>query len=171
MHGRALGLAVFAIAACSSPFRTTIALDRDELQSRIEPSFPIEQELSLLHVALEHPRVVLEEHRDRIGIDLDVRAGLGVFEKTGRIGVTGRLTYDPDVATVYLVDPEIAQLEIPGLDEERTGKVKEVIARALSTGLARIPIHTLEGPAEVKVRPLLRSVTVQGGRVLVELGV
>lgn len=159
---------LIAASACSAPFRATIELSEAELQSRLDQRFPIEKSAVVAKVALDHPRVVLDAASDRIGIECEAHA-IAVFagEHHGKVAVNGRLEYDRETSTVYLVDPEIVRMEFPDLPQEHLPMIRDAASIALKTKLARIPLHQLDGVPE---RALVQSVDVKEGRVIVELG-
>jgi len=159
---------LLTVSACAAPFRTTIELSEAELQSRLDQRFPIEKSAIVAKVALDHPHVLLDATSDRIGIECEAHAiAVLAGEHHGKVGVSGRLEYDRETSTVYLVDPEIVRAEFPDLPQEHLPMIRDAASIALKTNLARIPLHHLDGVPE---RALVQSVDVKEGRVIVELG-
>jgi hypothetical protein len=166
---RAVVFTLLSLAsACSAPGRLRIAIGPDELQRNVEKSFPIARELSIATLELTGPEILLAEGADKLGLRARVRVTVALLAVDGMVAACGKLRYQPEEAAFYLDDPEVTELEVPGLPAEHKPDVLAAINLALGAVLARVPVHRLEGGA---AKRFLRSMRVEDGRVVVELGI
>lgn len=173
-RGAALAALVLALAglssACSAPFRTVITLKRQDLQRRIEPKFPVQQDAGVGRVVLYDPVVLLHPGEDRVGLNLSVRVEVLGLEHTGRAEVKGELQYQSPDGQIYLVRPEITALRVDGLPADLLSPITSTATSLLREQLPKIPVHRLKSAKEQAAKPFVKSVRVRDGAVRVELG-
>jgi len=162
---RTIILAVLCSTGCASVLPSRVVLTRDDMQQKIEEKFPIKKENVVATIALEHPRVSLD---DRIGIAVDLRARLAILQIAGTAAITGRLEYEKESGTFFVTDCKLESIDAPLLRPEDLDAARQIIDPVLA--LTRIPIHELSGPKESLVRAYIKSVNVSGGQVIIELG-
>ena len=161
---------LLTLSACAAPFRTVIVLTQSEIQEKAEKKFPVEERALIAKVRLEDPKVLLEEGSDRLGLELTARVILGPIEYPGRIGVDGRLHYDPKRGEFFLVDATVTRVNIPALEETYADQVREAASVALKGVLPNVPIYSLDSPREKSAKMFIQSVRVKNGKVMVEMG-
>jgi hypothetical protein len=144
----ALLLAAAALAGCGYAAlmaRGHLDIEAAELQARIDKRFPLRQcKLVVACLELAHPSVVLQEGDDRLGLLADITVTVGNRERTGRIGLAARPRYAPETGQLFLDDPEITTLALPGFPEELAGLVKARGADAARQALQQQPVYTLD---------------------------
>jgi hypothetical protein len=150
----------------------TLIIERDEIQRRVETKFPIEKQVLVARVVLEHPQVILREGSDRIGLELRVRAQAPLVPAYGgTVAVTGKLAYRREDAAFTLREPAIERLELEGLRPEHAEVVRRPVEAAVQAALETVPVYRLEGKnlKEIGARHLLDSVVVRDGKLHVTL--
>jgi hypothetical protein len=144
--GRVLGAAALAwLAGCASfagPRDYEIPLAR--LQRNIEQRFPIEQRaLAIFELRLQQPRLATLPN-DRIALSAALSVGSPLMRRqySGSLSLSGRLSIDQGRHAVVLVDAQVDQFRLDGLDEVTQRQVAAA-ASLLADSLARdTPIHT-----------------------------
>ena len=156
------------------------SLSPEELQLRAEERFPIEEETSIAALILSRPEMVLVEGADRLGLTMLLRVRLpslqlgeeGLLNRvvTGRATVEAGLRYQPEQRAVFLGDPRLEELDVPGLAGEQVPAIKGLVERSLRSRFDGTPLHTLPDHLEGEAGGMfLKSVRVTGGQLVVEL--
>lgn len=162
------------VAACDTTDPTiTIRLDQADLQTRMERAFPYDTTRARTRVVLENPEVLLEAGGDRIGLALDIRVDPPLMDEVAsRATVTGAVRYERDETSLYLDDPRITELQIGELQPQNTERVRDAAEPVVRGALRFFPIYRLERRTlrELAAEHVLRSLTVEDGYLLVELG-
>jgi hypothetical protein len=151
-----------------------IDITQAQIQSQLDPQFPIERNFLLLQLTLADPRVALRAGTDRIQLGMNVRVGIpSQPEQRGSAEVSGGLSYDPQTARLYLVDARIESLEVPGLSDRYRARVQEFAGVLIPEVMNRMPLYTLDqtDPRQALARRLVQSVQIVNGRVRIVLGV
>ena len=165
MMGLALQLAL------AKDMNLIVTLDRADLQRRIDRLFPIHRENELLSVRLYHPRVILTEHSDRIGLRMQVDAAAAQFSVSGRARVDGVLRFANGSGEFYLDDASVEELEIDGVPSLYVDQIRQLADGVVRDLLQDRPIYTLGQSGEPKrlMGSDIKSVTVRDGKLIVEL--
>ncbi len=152
----------------------TIQLSREELQRRLDTSFPVDKQLPFTRIVLEHPRVVLTNGSDRIGVGLDVRADIPfVGSRSGSLTASGELDYRREQKAFFLRNAKLDQLAIQGLGPDQVGLLKSPLETLLAGALTAFPLYEFKSRnvGEVTAEHVLQRVYVKNGAVYAELAV
>jgi len=151
-----------------------ITLDRTDLQRRVERMFPITREGELVTVQLQHPRVILTEGSDRIGLRLQIHAiAAQQFSVSGLARVDGVLRFANDTGEFYLDDASVEELQIDNVEPLYLDRIRQIADGVVRDLLQDQPIYTLGQMGEAKriMGSEIKSVTVHNGKLLVELAI
>jgi hypothetical protein len=162
------------VAGCPARSGTlTVRVSRDEIQRRLDRAFPVNQEFLLTRVVLEHPRVILTNGSDRIGVGLDVRVEIPILgPRSGSVTVSGGIDYRREQKAFFLLDPKLEQVNVEGLTAEQLGLVKGPLESVARGALTVLPIYELKqrNLGESVAERVLRKVWIKDGSVYAELG-
>jgi len=161
---------IISVGLSALTFTKIITLN--ELQERIEVSFPLSQKNFLFNTTLSNPKIVLNKGVNRMGIDVDLALFSG--EKPisqGSVFISGQIDYRPLGGEFYLKDTHIDNLNLQGISKERVKQVElmlEIIARGL---LSKIPIYRLkeENLKHRLAKSMLKSVKINNGKMEIAL--
>jgi hypothetical protein len=142
----------------------TIVLSREDLQREIDKAFPIEKQELIATITLSDPKVLLDEGSSRIGLEMTVSGSIpGVKQVTGHLGAEGVPRYEPATGSLYLDEPSILRLELPGVSAKDSDAAKLFLSPLFGPILARSPLYKLKDRRKVK------SVRIENGTVRIEL--
>jgi hypothetical protein len=161
-----------SMAGCRSS-TVTVRLSRDDIQRRIDPAFPVSQEILLSRVVFEHPKVILNSGSDRIGVGLDVRVEVPVLgPRSGSVTVSGGLDYRREQKAFFLRDAKLDQVEIAGLSAAELAPIRGSLESVAKGALTVLPIYELRerNATESAAERVLRRVWIKDGYVYAELG-
>lgn len=166
LAGCALGL-----GACTRDL-IRVEIPREEMQQRIESSFPVRRQVVVTEILLEDPEIVLQTGGDRIGLRLRISVStLGQPFFQGQSHLDGTLRYDRDAHAFFVDRIRTLSVDVPGLPPILLPTVEAVVQVVGGEIFRTQPIYTLrEGGADVALRVLLRSVSIEEGRVIAVLG-
>ena len=172
--GLGMLLAGVSVSGCSSGLlRKELVFTRADLQTKVEKGFPVEKKKRLVKVGLSNPAIVLDAGSERIGMRLDVAASLpGMGTVNGVVEADGHLVYRSDAGEIAITDTQLRRLEIADVPAAYRKTVKAIVATLTAKYLSDVTVYTLN-PEEFKeslAKLLLRSVAVEDGRVIVEVG-
>ena len=172
-----LALLTFAGYLHFSAREYEIRIPESEIQARLSEKLPrTKTYLGLFQLTLENPRLQLlaDSGRIRAGLDLQLNIKLGGNREplNGSVDASGLLRYDAEQGQFYVAEPQIEQLQIPGLPEKHSGKARAVITAALAEYFASNPIYRLkEGDArQAAARLVLKNVAVSDDELVVTMG-
>ncbi|MGI9325060.1 MAG: DUF1439 domain-containing protein [Pseudomonadales bacterium] len=156
----------------------TFEFTEPELLEKLSQKLPLERTyLLIFQVVLDNPRLQLTDGSDRVlaGLDvtLNIRIGSEPLPLGGSVDVSGGVRYDDTMGEFYLDDPVIEDLSIQGVPTEYSGRVDNILTKAIAQYYADRPIYTLN-ESDVKqsaAKLLLKDVTVQDRVLIVTLGV
>jgi hypothetical protein len=110
----ALAVALSACAWLTTPSRVEISQER--LQALVAQRFPVDRRvLDAIDLTVDSPRVLLQPERNRIAVELALRANTGPGRLAGSLLVSEALRFEPSDNTVRLVDVEVERFAIDGL--------------------------------------------------------
>ena len=162
------------IAGCPGKSGTlTVKVSREEIQRRLDATFPVDQQVLLTRVVLEHPKVILTNGSDRIGVGLDVRVEIPIVgPRSGSVTVSGGIDYRREQKAFFLRDPKLEQIQVEGLTAEQLGLVKSPLESVTTAALTVFPIYEFKqrNVGEITAEHVLRKVYVKDGNVYAELG-
>lgn len=150
---------------------STMTLSESELQRKFDERFPTDDPVSKFGVELTHPIVRLREDTDRVYLSMDAAIALPLVRNfPGKTEISGKVRYDPGRTRLYLDDPKIERLDVPGVDA-----IYEVLLSEMTNLAARfllsVPLYTLRDDKVFKegyARKNLTSVEVKNRTLLLK---
>ncbi len=161
-------LLLMQVTACAAPGRLRVVIGPGSIQENLAESFPLAGDLGFARLELTDPELLLEEGADRVGLRLHVRVTMAIVVMEGTVAVEGELRYQAEEATFYVDRPRVLELEMPGIPVEQVPEILTTINDLLATMLPKVPVYRLE---EGTTRMLLRSIKVENGALVTELGI
>ena len=157
-------------------FSYTVEIPEEELQKKVSAMMPIEKKKLFVTVVLSKPEVDLMEGEDKIGVfsHIEVRVpGAAGLKGSGRVNITGSLSYDAKKGAFFFHKPSIVRLEvdkIPGKYMKNVKKAVELIAKKV---LATRPVYTLkdDNVKQKLAKSVLETVSVKDQQLEVVLSV
>lgn len=152
-------------------FPSTVILSETELQRKFDEKFPVEDPVSWFGVTLTHPIVRLREATDRVHLTMDAAIDLPLARKFPGTGeISGEVRYDPERTRLYLDDPKIEKLDVPGVEAFYEVLFSEM-TNLLAGFLPSIPLYTLrddKGFKQAYARKKLTSAEVKNGTLVLK---
>ncbi|HIJ90807.1 MAG: DUF1439 domain-containing protein [Desulfobulbaceae bacterium] len=162
-----LTMLVAIIVGCDSR-EVVVTLTRDEIQTRIAPSFPISKNWLVVNVILSQPEIFLPEGTNQIGINMLVEVNIPFMKPiTGHLGATAVPRYDAESKSFFLDQAAVERLNMPGLIPEIQAKARTAIESIAQQELTKHPIYELKGRnlKEITAAFTLREVQVRDGKL------
>jgi hypothetical protein len=159
---------VVALVGCAAPGRLNVVLGAEQLERELTKSFPVKREASVLFMELADPKVQLQSGSEKVGLTLRASVGVAVLRLEGLLTVRGKLRYQSDEGLFFLDAPEVVSFEVPGLPAANQPQVFGLVSDVTQTFLPTVPIHRVEKNSSARM--LLKSVKVEDGRLIAELG-
>lgn len=151
----------------------TVEITQQQIQTQIDPKFPIQKNYLVVNVTLSNPKVVLKDGSDRIFVGADVAVTVPTQPKgTGSTMLSGKVIYEKDQGAFLLTDLRVEDLKIQGISEQTVEKTKETLSQVAAQVLNRFPIYKFneEDRAQKLAKGFLKSIEVRGGKLRVTLG-
>lgn len=149
-----------------------------EIQNALEKSLPLTKTyLFIIQITLKNPRVQLENGSSRINAGVDVALNITVNQNSdplgGSVDVSGGVRYVSETGQFFLTDLNIERLQIQGISDKYTDRVKSALTKALAEYYSEHPIYTLSAidAKQATVRMVLINVIVENHELVVTLGV
>ncbi|PIX82905.1 MAG: hypothetical protein COZ33_08230 [Nitrospirae bacterium CG_4_10_14_3_um_filter_70_108] len=172
-----LSLVALGVVVAPAPAPAyTITLTQPELQAIVATQFPKGYAVEFGEVQLHSPRVVLTPRSSRLGLrvalKIDVTELPDPFTVTGRAFVDGEPAYDPRRHELTLRAPQLREFTADGLPAPYAEMVEAEVAAMVRQELPVIVVYRLDPQRVQGASPLrrLKSVRVEGGKLLLELG-
>ena len=127
-------------------------------------------------VVIDEPRLDLVEGSDRVRAGVDIELSMRVLGKpitlNGSADAESAVAYQAQSGEVYLVNPVIAALEVPGLMPSIGGRVQDVVQLAVATYYRERPIYVLsdEKASEAAAKFVVRDVVIRNEQLRITLG-
>ena len=160
------------VATPAKDMNLIVTLDRVDLQRRIDRMFPITREAELLTVHLHHPRVILHEHSNRIGLRLRLDASVAEqFSVSGSARIDGVLRFASDSGKFYLDHASLKEMQIDGVPSLYLAQVQQLADGVVRDLLQDQAIYTLGQMGESKriMGSEIKAIRVHNGKMIVEL--
>lgn len=141
-----------------------------DLQARLAMRFPLHRcKTALACVDLSNPAVLLQEGDDRVAFTADVKLTLGLRERSGRLGLTGRPRYAAQTGQLFLDDVQVSTLDLSGVPDGGLELLKDYGGLLARQSLQDHPVYTLDSRTAKGAlsRQLVRDVKVVHGRLRV----
>ena len=151
----------------------TMTITQKELQVMVEVLFPIRQSTAIGEVKLSSPIILLQGVSDRIGFAVNVALEMqDQYIAKGNGVIDGELDYNAERGEFYLRNPRLLKLKVDGLPPSYDSIVLSVINDLTQQELPLIVVYKLDKQslAQAPILGTLKSVRVQKGRLLVEIG-
>lgn len=168
---QAVGLAFSAIvlAGCAHVF--TLSYSPEDLNQRITPLFPLQQQQGPFTLRLTQPQVRMNSAKNRLGVQFAVDAqGLGL-KAAGSTLIEGAVEYRAATRSFYVINPEVAELRIRGVPALLENSLRQAINLVAGIAMKDKPVYTLDpkNSKEALAITYLRSVRVADNRLLVDV--
>ncbi len=151
----------------------TLSITQKELQAMIEIWFPVTQATAIGDVKLSSPKIRLPNDSGRINFAVNINLDMpDQYTAAGNGVIDGELDYNAERGEFYLREPRLLNLKVDGLPSSYDAIVLSVINDLARQQLPLIVVYRLdkEEIGQASVRRTLKSVRVQKGRLLMELG-
>jgi hypothetical protein len=151
-----LGLAlVTLIAGCAGGLQQmlpgSLTLTPNQLQNTLAKGFPFTKNyLGLIDVTFANPQLSMQPDTKRIlsGLETTFKNPLTGTPYTGKLNISSALGYDPVTRSVLLKEPQLENLEIPGLSPVLVGQLTKVANIVANEKLKEYKIHSFQ-PGEL----------------------
>jgi len=166
---------VIALLMCSQlamAFSYTLEISADELQSKVSAMMPMEKKKSFITVILSHPEIDLTVGNNKIGVSSQIAiVALGGISGSGKVKITGLLSYDSEKSAFFFKNPEVVSLESEDVPPLLLPKVKALTQLAVSQFLSKKPIYKLkdDNVKQKLTKAVLQSIQVENNQLLAEL--
>ena len=154
-----------------------IRITQQQIEQKLADKLPLTKTYFIFFkVTLDKPRVQLREGTDRVQAGMDITLNLQIPGSSaplgGSVDVSAGLRYDPKAAAFFLTDPVVEQLHLQGLPSQYADIARAAVTQALLAYYAEHPIYTLSTNRidQLAARMALKSVVVEGGELVVTLG-
>ncbi len=155
-------------------FSYTVEISEAELQAKVSAMMPMEKTAFFVTVILSNPNVDLTNGNNEIGFfsHIEVKM-LGKIKGSGKVKITGTLSYEAEKTAFFFHEPKIVRLEIKNTSEKVTLSVKKVVGIAARKILATRPIYTLsdDNLKHKLAKSVLKSIKVENEKLYIVLGV
>ena len=150
----------------------TLEISEQALQEKLSSMLPIERKFLVFNMTLSDPKVSLLKDTNKIGlyIAMAVTAPDG-SAGTGRVNITGTLSYTPAQGAFYIADPIVENIEVDRLQLQYATDIKMISQMLVASILASHPVYTLQTDdlRQKYLKSVLESVAVDQGKLLVTL--
>jgi hypothetical protein len=152
-----------------------IKITPEQIQEKLDKAFPIsKQYLVVLKLTLKDPAVTLSEGSNRVGFGVTAATNVSVNDTdlAGRAHMTAGVRFDPEEASLSLVDPLVETLDISLLPEKYHDEVMAAASIAAKEYLDDYEIYRLDlsGIKQTIARMVLKSVVVEDEVLKITLG-
>ena len=172
--GRRITSRVLSSIDKTLPRSYTMELSRQELQKAVTATMPITRKVFLVLLTVSNPEIILANGDTRLGILFDLTAAFpfGIMLRRS-IHVHGSLSYEPEEATFYFADIEIADIRSQHAPHRRHGILKKLAVIAVRKSLSRYPVYRLDDSSlkHKFARGMMKSLHIEDGRIFLVLGV
>ena len=169
-------LLIFVVlSACSSSLlRKEIVFTQADLQSKVEKSFPVKKKKEFVKVELSNPDILLAAGSERIGMRMQIAVALpGMGTVSGAMEADGDLVYRSDEGKIAITNTRLRQLDIEEVPSAYQKTVEAIAASLAKRHLSDVTVYTLNQDdfKESLAKLILRTIAVEDGRVVVEIGI
>ncbi len=154
-----------------------IRIPEEQIKEKLQEKLPITKTFFIfISLTIDNPRLHLKEGSNRIYTGLDATLNINIKNLnsfSGIIDVSGGVAYQSESKTFYLTDPVIENLDIQGVPEKYTDKVKKAASKLIIKWYRENPIYSLSSldGKQAVAKLLLRNVTIENKELVLTLGV
>ncbi len=149
-----LAVAIF-VGGCAGGLQQilpgSLTLSPNQLQNTLAKGFPFTKNyLGLIDVTFANPQLSMKPDTKRIlsGLETSFKNPLTGTPYTGKLNISSALGYDPVTRSVLLKEPQLENLEIPGLSPMLIGQLTKVANLVAQEKLKEYKIHSFQ-PGEL----------------------
>jgi hypothetical protein len=149
-----LALALF-LTACAGGLQQilpgSLTLTPNQLQNTLAKGFPFTKNyMGLVDVTFANPQLTMKPDAKRIlsGLETSFKNPLTGTPYTGKLSISSALGYDPVTRSVLLKEPQLENLDIPGLSPLLIGQLTKVANLVAQEKLKEYKIHSFQ-PGEL----------------------
>jgi hypothetical protein len=143
------------IAGCAGGLQQmlpgSLTLSPNQLQNTLAKGFPFTKTyMGLLDITFANPQLSMQPDTKRIlsGLETTFKNPLTGTPYTGKLNISSALGYDPVTRSVLLKEPQLENLEIPGLSPLLVGQLTKVANIVANEKLKEYKIHSFQ-PGEL----------------------
>jgi hypothetical protein len=129
----------------------SLTLSPNQLQNTLAKGFPFTKNyLSLIDITFANPQLSMQPDTKRIlsGLETTFKNPLTGTPYTGKLNISSALGYDPVTRSVLLKEPQLENLDIPGLSPVLVGQLTKVANLVANEKLKEYKIHSFQ-PGEL----------------------
>jgi Protein of unknown function (DUF1439) len=129
----------------------SLTLTPGQLQNTLAKGFPFTKNyLGFFDVTFANPQLAMQPDTKRIlsGIEASFKNPLTGTPYSGKLNISSALGYDPATRSVLLKEPQLENLDIPGLSPALVGQLTRVANLVAQEKLKEYPIHSFQ-PGEL----------------------
>jgi hypothetical protein len=144
-----------------------------QIEADMQAHFPAKEYAAVARVELHNPRVNLSSQVAGIKIALTLSAKMaGQKEKEGKVVLQAGLNYKPASGELFLIDPELLDLEMPLVNGDLTEEIRSTVINMLRNIIPLIRIYRVkESDLNHSLdKSTLKTYSVTDGRLNLEFG-
>ena len=133
----------------SAVFRKELVFQREDLQQKIEPKFPLKKKKALIAATFSDPTVLLAEGADRLGIGLAVKVALpGGKTYHGNVEIDAELDYNPDRGEFLVVNSRLRTLRVAQMPDTYQGVIQALVNKMAQHYLSNLTLQLVNKMAK-----------------------
>ncbi len=172
MYAKILFICLLLLPQFAAALSYTLTITEQELQQKLSRELPIEREAAYLAAKIYDSRVNFIEGTDQVGLSTKIDlVALGSIKSSGKAYVTGSVTYNPEKAAFYLINPSIVSVEINDMPPEFIPEIKRIALLSLEKAVQIYPIYKFkdEKIQEKMARSVVESIQVKKKTMLIKM--
>ena len=155
------------LAGCAGPLRMGVRIPQQELQRRVDKRFPLQTKVLLFEVNLSAPVLTLDPGSDRVGLHLDMQAGMPGLEYHGEVAMDSGIAYQAQSGSLVLVAPRLLRFQLDEMPAVFCRQVEKIVGPMVTAHLDSLPIYQLK---EGQARHRLKELHIEKDQVVAKLG-
>ena len=160
------------LAVSRSSFAYTVTVTEADLEANVSEYFPLESDTPLYHLQLFRPVVTLNAKTNRVGLNVDFSIEVpDQYQARGSAYIDGEIGYNADNGEFYLREPALVSMSANDLPDQYTGMIRDALNLFARRSLPVVVLYRLDrnDPREAVMLRTLKSVKVEGGKLLIEV--
>lgn len=161
---------MLGLSACAHALK--YEMTQQELQDKVEKSFPLRKETSLAVMVFSSPKVILKPESNRLGLAMSLQAevqGQVIAKGTGM--VDGEVEYVPASGEFRLRNPKVSDLLVDGMTPAMSAILQGMMSDALIRAMPVIVVYKLDEKEfrQSMAKQFLKGVRVDKGKIVAEM--